>query len=257
MPDSPFAISVPDSIFLTAEWRSLLMLNYEVDPALLSSFLPAGTQLDFWNGRAFISLVGFLFLKTKVLGVPIPFHRNFEEVNLRFYVKRTVENEIRRGVVFVKEIVPRWAIAFVARTLYGENYLSLPMAHRIEPGEDAGLNAEYAWKNGAMRNSMIARASGDPVLPQNGSEAQFITEHYWGYAAQKDGSCVEYQVAHPSWRVWNAKDCSLTGEMTQLYGEKLGMALKSEPASAFLAEGSEVVVYRGKKISPCVTAQKL
>src|SRR5579864_4477520 len=106
--------------FLTAEWRNLAMLNYEIDPNLLREYVPAGVELDQWNGHTFMSLVGFSFLNTKVLGLPIPFHRNFEEVNLRFYVRRNTRNEIRRGVVFIKEIVPRWAIAFVARSVYGE-----------------------------------------------------------------------------------------------------------------------------------------
>jgi uncharacterized protein YqjF (DUF2071 family) len=78
-----------DRIFLTAEWQHLVMLNYEVDAGLLVPFVPAGTELDDWKDKIFVSLVGFLFLNTKLLGfLPIPMHSNFEEVNLRFYVRR-------------------------------------------------------------------------------------------------------------------------------------------------------------------------
>jgi hypothetical protein len=235
-------------VFLTAEWRNLAMLNYEVDPSLLLPFVPRGTQLDLWNGKTFVSLVGFRFLDTKVLGIPIPFHRNFEEVNLRFYVKRLDSGEIRRGVVFIKEIVPRWAIASVARNFYGENYVSLPMSHKVEVDGDNNVVVEYAWKTTAGWHSMKMYANGQPTILEAGSEAQFITEHYWGYAAQKDGSCVEYQVAHPSWRVWPLQSTSLTGDLTGIYGKDLAAVLKNVPNSAFLAEGSEVIVYRGRRI---------
>src|SRR5436305_10870786 len=131
-------------VFLTAAWHHLVMLNYEVPPALLASRVPAGTSLDFWNGKTYLSVVGFLFLQTKVLGIPIPFHRDFEEVNLRFYLRR----EERRGVGFIKEIVPLRAIAAVARIVYNENYVALPMRHRIEPAAPlaAGTRVEYGWK---------------------------------------------------------------------------------------------------------------
>ena len=128
-----------DRIFLTAEWRNLAMLNYEVDAGLLLPFVRAGTELDRWNGKVFVSLVGFRFLKTRVLDIAVPFHTNFDEVNLRFYVRRQIGDEFRRGVVFIREIVPRWAIAFVARTFYNENYVALPMAHEIRGADSSGL----------------------------------------------------------------------------------------------------------------------
>src|ERR1700690_3759655 len=138
----------PSDIFLTAEWRYLAMLNYEIEPAALTALVPAGTELDFWNGKTFISLVGFLFQKTRVCGIPIPFHRNFEEVNLRFYVRRKADDGWRRGVVFIKELVPRLAIAFIARTFYNENYIALPMSHQIGkiPGRPEEItSAAYSW----------------------------------------------------------------------------------------------------------------
>src|SRR5438128_566574 len=135
-----------DRAFLTAEWRNLVMLNYAVDPRLLEKFVPAGTELDTWQGKTFVSLVGFRFLNTRVRGIAIPFHRNFNEVNLRFYVRRLEGNEVRRGVVFIREIVPRRAIATVARVAYNEPYVALPMSHRIESRTQGGLDVEYAWR---------------------------------------------------------------------------------------------------------------
>jgi uncharacterized protein YqjF (DUF2071 family) len=234
-------------IFLTAEWRDLAMLNYEVAPELLRQLIPPGTVLDSWNGKTFLSLVGFRFLNTRVAGVSLPFHRNFDEVNLRFYVRRHEEAEVRRGVVFVREIVPRRLIAAVARIFYNERYVALPMSHEIRSSPSA-LAVEYGWKSGNSRNRIRAMATGAPMLPESGSQEQFITEHYWGYAAQRNGGCIEYQVRHPPWRVWTAEEAVFEGDMTELYGEGLNAVLKNPPQSAFLAEGSAVAVHRGRRL---------
>ncbi len=233
--------------FLTAEWRYLAMLNYEVAPRLLSGFVPAGTELDSWNGKTFVSLVGFRFLKTRVFGIAFPFHCNFDEVNLRFYVRRTVGSEIRRGVVFVREIVPRRAIAIVARALYGERYLALPMKHSVESNNE-GSAVEYGWRFGGRWNRIHLTTRGDGSLPAQGSAEQFITEHYWGYAATKDGGCVQYRVRHPQWKVWSAGNASFDGNMQELYGKDLNDVLQRPPESAFLAEGSAVSVHRGTRL---------
>lgn len=235
-------------MFLTAEWRDLVMLNYEVDASLLHKFVPAGTQLDRWHDRVFLSLVGFRFLKTKFLGVSVPFHRNFEEVNLRFYVRRAEGQEIRRGVVFIREIVPRWAIAKAARAFYNENYVALPMSNRIDRTGLTELRAEYSWKFRSRWNRMHAAGKGEPTLPEADSQEQFIAEHYWGYAAQREGGCVEYRVDHPVWRVWAAQDAAFEGSVEDLYGAEFAAELGKKPASAFLAQGSQVVVYRGRRL---------
>jgi uncharacterized protein len=237
----------PGRVFLTAQWRHLAMLNYIVDPTLLQRFVPAGTELDLWNGHAFLSLVGFQFLNTKVFGISFPLHSNFEEVNLRLYVRRQDGLDLKRGVVFIREVVPRWAIATLARTLYNENYVSLSMSHQITT-LDAGLAVGYEWKFGSRWNRMSLTVRSDPALPKAGSEEQFITEHYWGYSRQQDSGCIEYHVTHPSWRVWNAENAQFDGDVEQLYGKDFAGVLKQAPTSAFLAEGSAVTVYKGRRL---------
>ena len=229
--------------FLTAEWRNLAMLNYPVDPGVLEPRVPAGCELDAWNGTTFLSVVGFRFLDTRVLGVPIPFHRDFDEVNLRFYVRRKVEGEWRRGVVFVKELVPRWAIAFVARTVYNERYVSLPMRHREGPGSLA-----YEWCSRGAWEGLGVEFEGEATVPADDAEETFISEHYWGYAAQKDGGCVEYQVEHPRWAVWRARTAELECDVRSLYGAEFAEPLSAAPTTAFVADGSPVVVRRGRRI---------
>jgi uncharacterized protein len=236
--------------FLTAEWSSLAMLNYAVEPALLNHLVPAGTQLDQFAGRTYVSLVGFRFLRARVRRIWIPFHSDFDEVNLRFYVKRAGSTPLRRGVVFVREIVPRYAIAKVAQVVYHENYVALSMRHQVieATSEHGRIQAEYGWRHNQKWNSIRVECSGRPALPVEGSLEQFITEHYWGYARQPDGSGMEYQVEHDRWRIWIAAQAKFQGAPAALYGAGLAECLNHEPDSAFLAEGSPVAVYPGSKL---------
>jgi uncharacterized protein len=220
------------------------MLNYEVDPALLRTRVPAGTELDLWKGRCFVSMVGFHFLDTRVLGIAVPFHRDFLEVNLRFYVKHDTGDEVRRGVVFVKEIVPRFALAWVANVVYNENYIALPMAYA-----ESGPVLSYSWTHRGARCELKASREGEPALPGDDSEERFITEHYWGYASQRDGSTMEYQVEHSPWRVTRGLNGVLSGDVSRLYGAELASLLQRAPSSCFIAEGSPIVVRRGTKLA--------
>lgn len=235
-------------VFLTAEWRSLLMLNFRVDPAILQPRVPRGTELDLWQGETLVTLVGFRFLRTRVLGLQIPWHVDFEEVNLRFYVRRQVGDEWRRGVVFVKEIVPRRAIAGIARIFYNENYVSLPMQHTV-PGAEGGA-LEYAWFAAGRWHRLSAMVEGEPGPFGAGSQEEFITEHYWGYSRSRAGTTIEYQVEHPRWRVWPATDARFEAEVGLVYGADFTNALRAAPVSAFVAEGSAVVVRAGVRITP-------
>jgi hypothetical protein len=233
--------------FLEAEWQNLAMANYEIDPKLLNKYVPRGTEIDIWNNTCYVSLVAFMFVNTKVLGFSIPFHINFEEVNLRFYVRYKHENEWRRGVVFVKEIVPKPMISFVANTIYGEHYNTLPMKHNISSGLDK-LEVEYFWKfrNEWNHFKVIANPEEKPIL--HGSEAAFITEHYWGYTRINDSKTSQYEVEHPSWNQYNVEGYDILCNAAQLYGEAFGECLSQKPLSVILAKGSEVSVRRAGKI---------
>ncbi len=239
--------------FLTAEWRYLIMLNYVVEPSLLLPYLPRGTELDDWQGTTYLSVVGFLFLNTRVLGIPIPLHRNFEEVNLRFYVRRRGAEGWRRGVVFIKEIVPRRAIATVARLIYEEPYAAMPMRHRIDIDVNSKTlqengRVEYGWFHAGRWNMLRAITAGAPAPLRTDSEEEFITEHYWGYTARRGNQCAEYRVEHPPWRIWQASEATLDCDVARLYGEGFVKPLSSgKLKSAFVAEGSSICVRTGMR----------
>ena len=234
--------------FLRAEWRHLVMVNYEVQPDLVRALVPRGTELDSWNGRTYVSVVGFLFLGSRLWGVPIPFHSHFEEVNLRFYVKHRTPEGYRRGVVFVRELVPKRAVAGVARWLYGEPYAACPMGHRIEVAPNEVGVAEYRWRLGGAWHCVRAEGLGPPVVPAAGSQEEFIAEHYWGYTSLDGKGCREYEVRHPAWKVRKAKVGTLECDVAAVYGPRFVEALGGEPSSAFVAEGSPVTVHRWKTL---------
>lgn len=222
------------------------MFNYEVDPSLLSPFVPDGTELDSWHGLTYVSIVGFRFLGTRIVGIPIPFHQEFDEVNLRCYVRRDTHFERRRGVVFIREIVPRRAVAAVARLLYNEPYLALPMRSVIQPGPL--LAVSYAWHRAGRWNTLTAQAA-PHTRPADGSLEQFIAEHYWGYTRQRNGTTLEYQVTHPPWMVAPADTYRIDAELAGIYGRDFASALR-QPASIFLADGSAVAVSSPCPVSP-------
>lgn len=233
--------------FLTAEWRKLIMINYEIDPKALEHLVPPKTEIDFWNGKTYVSLVGFMFLNTKVLGVKVPCHVSFEEVNLRFYVRHKYQNEWRRGVVFVKEIVPKPMIATIANWRFNENYVALPMKHTIEQ-TSTQLQVAYQWKFNGEWQSLGVTAEPTPVPLIAESQEEFIAEHYWGYGATRKGQALEYEVGHPTWKVYRVKDINVQCDFAQLYGEQFKNCLNAQPGSSMLAEGSEIFVCKASMV---------
>jgi hypothetical protein len=233
--------------FLTAAWRYVVMLNFRVPTHVLVPFVPRGTELDPWRGEHWVSLVGFRFLDTRVMGAAIPAHRRFPEVNLRFYVRPIGDD--RRAVVFLKEIVPRRAVATLARVLYNEPYavramtVAAPLVETESPGR-----VSYGWRHRSRWNRFGVTATGPPVPIASGSDEEFFAEHYWGYTRQRDGSTIEYAVEHPRWRAWHATNLEYDVDAIAEYGPSLGAALSVPPASAFITDGSRIAVGRPKKL---------
>ena len=227
--------------FLTAEWKNLLFINYEIDPSVLLPYVPKGTELDIWNGTCYVSLVGFMFLNTKIKGLGIPFYRNFEEFNLRFYVRFKENNEWKRGVVFIKEVVPKKMICIVAALLYGEHYYYHPMKNSIKENADI-IEIKYEWRFKKEWNyiSAIAEKKSSPLIEN--SEAAFITEHYWGYTKLAENKTSAYNVAHPQWNIHKVISYDVKCDVAGMYGNAFEQYLNKPPKSVFMADGSAVSV---------------
>lgn len=233
------------STFLRAEWRKLLMANYAVDTNVLLPFLPAHTELDLWNGTCYVSVVGFMFVNTRIKGIKIPFHINFEEVNLRFYVRHNDNGEWKRGVVFIKELVPKPAITFVANTLYNEHYETVRMQHEWKTANDQ-LSVSYQWKKQNSWQSININTGTQKLPIAVGSEEEFITEHYWGYTRLSESKTAAYGVEHPRWDVYKTIDYTIKVDFAATYGEHFRFLNAEQPKSVFLAEGSAIVVKGGR-----------
>jgi hypothetical protein len=229
--------------FLTAKWLDLVMANYMVEPSILEEFVPKGTTLDFWNGECYVSLVAFKFFDTRVLGFKIPFHTDFLEVNLRFYVKRETPAEIKRGVVFIKEIVPRRAIAYVARYAYGEPYETWQMRHEERENE-----LIYFWLKGGKTNRIKVNFQNESGVPAEDSHGSFIIEHYWGYTKRGANRTDEYKVEHPKWSLYDIGDAEIEVDFRATYSEKFAFLTGEKPKSILMAKGSEIAVYKGAKL---------
>lgn len=246
-------LSRPARPFLTTCWRNLVMVNYEVDPRVLAPYVPRGTELDYFDGTCLVSLVGFLFEESKLFGcLASPLHASFEEVNLRFYIVRQTGNEVRRGVTFIRELAPSRCVTWLARGLFQENYLRLPMRRRMdwhEPARpDLGGTFGYEWKQGGRWWELWAETSGTLSAPAEGSLEEFIVEHYWGYSRQRDESTLEYRVEHRPWEVWSTARCRFAADVEAIYGREFVEPLSRQPHSSLVADGSAVAVYRGTRL---------
>ena len=233
--------------FLNAEWRKLAIANYVIDPEVLKKYVPAGTEIDLWKDKCYVSLIGFMFLNTKLLGVKIPFHTNFEEVNLRFYVKRLQNNTWKRGVVFIKEIVPKPALTFIANTIYKEHYETLPMKHICEEN-NLNRTVSYLWKKNKIWHSFTVQATLNSSEIKSSSETEFITEHYWGYAKVTDSKTNEYEVTHPKWKQYLVTHSEINVDFGAVYGTDFEFINRIKPNSVMLIEGSEITVENKTKI---------
>jgi uncharacterized protein YqjF (DUF2071 family) len=233
--------------FLTAEWNNLIMANYIIDPAILKPFLPPKTELDFYHGECYVSLIGFMFEQTKMLGMRIPFHINFEEVNLRFYVRVKDGNTWKRGAVFIKEIVPKFAITMVANSLYREKYVTLPMKHFYEETTEE-INLGYEWKYKGSWNKLEATTElkNSPMIA--GSKEEFIAEHYWGYSKYNALTTFEYAVQHPSWFVHKVKSYNIECNFEKLYGSEFAFLDNAKPDTVFMAQGSPIAILHKKNL---------
>jgi hypothetical protein len=225
------------------------MAQYAVEPELLAEYLPRGLEFDLFEGRCYVSLVAFLFDKVRVKGCGVPFHKSFEEVNLRFYVRRTEADDTqRRGVVFIREFVPRVAIASIAKRVYEEPYIAIPTRHSWTSSEQA-LAVEYGWKCGGRWHSLSATAFPEAQAIVSGSKEEFITEHYWGYTKRSDGSTSAYQVQHPRWETYRLQTYEIAADFGTLYGPNFAFLNEQMVASVLLAEGSRVSVYSGFRLA--------
>lgn len=229
------------AIFLKANWEHIIMANYEIDPEILIPFLPRGVSLDLFEGKAYVSLVGFMFKKTKIFNIPIPWLGTFEEINLRFYVKRKDGDTIKRGVVFVNETIPYRLVAWMANKLYKEHYTVVPTKHHFNQTEQ-NQQLKFEWLLNKKWNSIFVEAATQSRAMESNSFEQFIYEHYYGYTKVNEDTTEEYRLQHPSWAVYNVYNHTIDCNFSEMYGDEFSILNHSQPAAVFVAKGSSVKI---------------
>ena len=230
------------ALFLKANWDNIIMANYAIDPKILTPFLPKGVELDLFNGKCYVSLVGFMFKNTKLFNIPIPFFGNFEEINLRFYVKRIEKNKIiKRGVVFINETIPYPIVAWVANKLYNEHYTVVPTKHKIIT-EESSKKVKFEWLLNKKWNSIaVTTSTTSEKMTQNSLEI-FIYEHYYGYTKTAENKTEEYKLQHPSWKTSKVLDYKIECDFESMYGKSFSVLNHIEPEAVFIADGSTVAI---------------
>jgi uncharacterized protein YqjF (DUF2071 family) len=226
--------------FLTARWENLIMVNYEISTKILQHWLPEGVSIDYYNDKTFVSLVGFMFVKTKLFGVPVPAMGTFEEINLRFYVTRKEGDLIKRGVVFINETVPHKTVAWLANKLYKERYKAIPTKHHWQEGQTKQI--EYHWKPGKDWNYIKVNAAAETSAMTVGSKEEFILEHYYGYTRISSTASEEYKVEHPRWQIHKVDKAEINCDFETMYGKEFSHLSSLQPSSVMLAEGSAIAV---------------
>lgn len=237
------------TLFLKADWENIIMVNYEIDPKLLQDYLPSGVEIDLFENKCYISLVGFMFKNTKIFNVPIPKLGTFEEINLRFYVKRKEGSKVKRGVVFINETIPYRLVAWVANKLYHEHYSVVPTKHE-EKKDDISNSIKFEWQNDLKWNSIEVSYSNELNQLKTNSLEEFIYEHYYGYTKVSNNTTEEYKLQHPSWLTYKVLNYQIDCDFQKMYGDDLKLLNSTNPTAVFIAKGSKVGInWKRNKLS--------
>lgn len=229
-------------VFLKAKWENIIMVNYEIDPKIVQPYLPNGVLLDLYNGKAYVSLVGFNFKKTKLFNLPIPWFGSFEEINLRFYVVRKEGNEYKRGVVFINETIPYKIVAWMANKLYNEHYTVVKTKHELKT-KLTTKSVNFEWIKNKKWNSIYVESESNSTATKEGSLENFIFEHYYGYTKINQFDTEEYQLNHPSWETHNVVDYEIKCDFKAMYGDSFSILNETTPTAVFIAKGSDVEIF--------------
>jgi uncharacterized protein YqjF (DUF2071 family) len=238
--------------FLTARWTNLALITYTVSPEILVPHLPPGCELDTIDGDAFVSLVAFDFLDTRVLGFPWPGFRNFPEINLRFYVRHNGE----RGVSFLREFVPQRFVSWMARTIYNEPYRAAKMSSRVRRA-DTMIEVRHALNFNQSVNQLKITCEPKPFTPSPDSREHFFKEHCWGFGRSRSGRLIRYRVEHALWEIYPVKSLELHWDFAEVYGSKWKFLGEQRPISTILAAGSGIKVFPKARLTASIEAESI
>ena len=234
-----------------AEWREIVVINFEIDPKLLRNFIPPKTELDFFNETSFVTLMARACKNVKPYGWPIVFAKSIDQILLRFYVKRKVGDTWRRGVCLIRDYLPKRKASFFLNWMFKHSFTQVPIK-RTSSNFESGLptqlpTVEYQWTTGDYVNHIKVNARSQMRQQEQETKESFVLDHHYGYTV-KEGKTYEYYVEYSPWAMWDAQSGSFDCDTENVFGRPFVRALKQRPASVFLARGSDVIIYRPTEI---------
>lgn len=223
-------------------------MNYIISPEILENYLPAYTIIDYFKGNCFTSLVGFPFRNVEIAGMKIPFYTDFEEINLRFYVKRFDGTTWRKGTVFISEIANKSALKFLANSFLHEKYQTLETRQEIKENSEL-IETKYSWRtwmNWQFLN-LISEKPSESVA--EGTEAHFIMDRSSGYQKYDTATTNEYGISHPKWNIYPIRSFDINVDFEESFDSNFPVLNETLPHSVILARGSSVAVKQINKIT--------
>jgi uncharacterized protein YqjF (DUF2071 family) len=226
----------PDAqVVIRQDWHHLLFLHWEVPPAELQALLPAGLDLDTFEGKAYVGLVPFTLTGVRpILTPPLPWISSFHEINVRTYVHRNGRDP---GVWFFSLDASSAIAVAAARAAYKLPYFHAHIdfdagpAIRFDSKRD-GTAPVHAHIRYAPAETPAARAAVNSL-------EFFLVERYLLYAVDEHHDLYRARVHHQPYPLQRAELHSL--DETLVWAA--GIRKQEEPQHRHYAREVNVKIY--------------
>lgn len=237
-------------------WRDLLFLHWPVDANTVQRLLPAGLEIDTYDGSAWVGLIPFRMPVVRAFGLTIPGAGSVLECNVRTYVRCGIET----GVWFFSLDANSISAVYSARTIFRLNYRH----SRISTNRDSDRFEYVVERRDHHRRSHIGQRSarssngGDSQQPamrcvwdigaampsaKPGELEHFLTERYALFTIGRGGRLLVSRIHHESWRLREARIVELNDSLIEAAGVDIGGARASEP-TAFHCDAVDALAWR-------------
>ena len=215
---TPLSVSPPARVerpVMVQQWVDVVFVHWPLPPDRVQRLLPAGVEVDTFEGRAWVGLVPFRMEGLGFPGLsPLPVVGTFPEVNVRTYVR----SGARRGVWFFSLDVDRFLPALVARAAYGLPYCRGRASHE-RSGDHVTSSVRRTWPAtpGPEPTATIEVRTADPLPDVAGLES-FLTSRWGLISSSPRGTLRWAPVEHPRWPLFDAQLVHLEESLTAAAG---------------------------------------
>ncbi|HZL36456.1 MAG TPA: DUF2071 domain-containing protein [Tepidisphaeraceae bacterium] len=224
-------------------WHELLFMHWPIRPGLLRPLLPAGLELDTFDGEAWLGLVPFRMSGVRPRGVPpIPGMSAFPELNVRTYVTTLG----RPGVWFFSLDAANWPAVRMARRFFHLPYFNAAMAVDAQ-GDEIRYHSRRTHCNAPSAElRMRYRPTGPAYFTREGNLDHFLTHRLCLYCANSCGQIFRGDIHHVRWSLQPAEAEVELNEMSA----QIGVALPDIPPLLHYAHRLDTVAWLINRIEP-------